>query len=189
MTNIDKDTANWRLFGGSALLVGGLLWLIGAILKLAGVAGADAWLVAIGILLAGIAAFFVAFGQTGSNGAVGASALGKVGLVAFGLGWVVLAGASLFVLFGALASVPDVLRWVVAALVVIGGLIGAFIINGRGVARGLAKWVLFLPVLWAIVYFLQELGVFTLGAWVGAVLAALLAITGLLYLLNRKDVG
>lgn len=32
MAEIDKDTANWRLFGGGGLLVGGLLWTIYMIL-------------------------------------------------------------------------------------------------------------------------------------------------------------
>lgn len=188
MTNIDKDTANWRLFGGTAVLIGGVIWLIGELLSLANLGQVSLWLAAIGVLLVGIGFFFVAFGQTGSNGAVGASLVGKLALVALGLGWVLHAAGVIFGSFG--IAFPPVLLYIIGVLVILGGLFGAFIIYGRGVARGAAKWVLFLPVLWSILFFISSFGWVGLsGWWLGAVLAALLAITGLLYLLNRKDVG
>lgn len=188
MATIDKDTANWRLFGGSAILIGGVLWLIGALLGLANLGQVSLWLGAIGVLLVGIGFFFVAFGQTGSNGAVGASLVGKLALVALGLGWVLYAAGAIFASFG--IAFPSVLNYVIGALVILGGLFGAFVVYGRGVARGAAKWVLFLPVLWSILVFIAAFGWVALtGWWLGAVLAALFAITGLLYLLNRKDVG
>lgn len=184
MATVDKDSANWRLFGGGGMLLGGLLWLIGVI---AG-GGVGLWLVAIGILLVGVAQFFVAFGQTGSNGAVGASLAGKLALVAFGLGWVVFAAGIMFASFS--MAFPTALTIIVGVLIVLGGLASAFLIYSRGVARGAARWVLFLPVLWGVLYVISLLGWVAVGGrWIGAVLAALFAITGLLYLLNRKDIG
>jgi hypothetical protein len=85
---VDKDSANWRLFGGGGLVVAGLLWLLGVILEVAGVVAVGGWIVIVALFLLGVALFLVAFGETGSNGAVGASVFGKVVLVAFGLGWI-----------------------------------------------------------------------------------------------------
>src|SRR5688572_16009871 len=69
MVEVTERSANWRLFGGGGLLVGGLLLLLAALLPLAGTpAAVTFWLGVVGILLVGIALFFVAFGETGSNG-------------------------------------------------------------------------------------------------------------------------
>jgi hypothetical protein len=189
MATVNKDSANWRLFGGGGMLVGGLLWLIGVLVgAFAGGGQVALWLTAIGILLVGIAQFFVAFGQTGSNGAVGTSLAGKLALVAFGLGWVLYAASIIFGSFG--VAFPSAMHYVIGVLVVLGGLFAAFLVYGRGVARGAARWVLFLPVLWGVLFVIAMLGWIALsGWWLAAVLAALFAITGLLYLLNRKDVG
>jgi hypothetical protein len=60
----------------------------------------------------------------------------------------------------------------------------------RNVARGAARWILFAPVLWGVLFVIAALGWITLtGWWLGGVLALLFAITGLLYLMNRRDVG
>ena len=54
MATVSKDSANWRLFGGGGLLVGGLIWLIGEILKYAGQMGVASWLEAIGVIVVGV---------------------------------------------------------------------------------------------------------------------------------------
>lgn len=184
MTNIDKDTANWRLFGGGGLLVGGLLWTIAAILGLADVAGDVAkWLGIIGLIVIGIGFVLVAWGQTGSNGAVGNNVLGKVALIAAGLGFLLWGIVS-----GAFGVANEALSWVVAVLIVLGTVLGAVIIQQKGVARGLAVWALFLVALAAILYFLGALGLVDAlaASWVGLVFAIVVTLTGLLYLLNKK---
>ena len=188
MATVDKDSANWRLFGGGGLLVGGLLWLIGSLVTLAGVASVGSWLGVIGVLLVGVALFFVAFGETGSNGAVGASTWGKIALVGFGLGWLIIGIVSLLAALGVAA--PVVLNTVGGILVIVGGLASALAIYQRHVARGAARWVIFAPVLWGIFLVATLLGwIGNPGVWVGIVEGILFAVTGLLYLLNRKDVG
>lgn len=185
---VDKESANWRLLGGGGLLVGGLLWLIATIVSLAAPGPIGGWLGVIGTILVGVALFFVAFGETGSNGAVGADLFGKIALVVFGLGWVLFGVLGLLAGLGVAA--PSVLAIVAGVFVVLGGLFSAFAIFQRGVARGAANWILFAPVLWGVLYVIVALGWVSLtGWWLGAILAALFAITGLLYLLNRKDVG
>jgi hypothetical protein len=188
MATVDKDSANWRLFGGGGLLVGGLLWLIAELVNLAGAASVGTWIGIVGVLLVGVALFLVAFGETGSNGAVGASVFGKIALVVFGVGWVLYGLVWLLAAIGVAA--PDVLKTIAGVLVVLGGLFSAFIIYQRNVARGAARWVLFAPVLWGVLFVIAALGWVSLtGWWLGAILGLLFAITGLLYLLNRKDVG
>lgn len=189
MATVDKDSANWRLFGGGGLLVGGLLWLIAAIVGYAAPGPIGLWLGLIGVLVVGIALFFVAFGETGSNGAVGASGLGKVALVVFGAGWVIYA---VTLLLGALSVTSlDIVAKIAAVLIIVGGVVSALVIYQRNVAHGAARWVLFAPVLIGIVWAIAgPLGWVSFGGWwLAAVLAALFAVTGLLYLLNRKDVG
>lgn len=189
MATVNRDSANWRLFGGGGMLAGGLVWLIGELVgAFAGGGSAALWIIAIGILLVGVAQFFVAFGQTGSNGAVGASVPGKIALCALGLGWVLHAARVMSAGVG--TPFPEATAYVVAALVVLGGLAAAAFVYGRGVARGAARWVLFLPVLWSALFWASAFGWVAVGGWwLGAVLAGLFAITGLLYLLNRRDLG
>src|SRR5690606_2543555 len=85
---VDKDTANWRLYGGGGLLVGGLLWLVGLILSgVAGMPDVGRWVIVVGVVVVAIGFFLVGYGQTGSNGAVGNNVMGKVGLWAAALGF------------------------------------------------------------------------------------------------------
>lgn len=184
MATVDNDTANWRKFGGGGLLVGGLLWLLAVILGQAGMAGdVSKWLGIIGLIVVAIGFFLVAWGQTGSNGAVGDSMLGKVGLWAAALGTLLWA---LLPLFG--VAIAGTWGWVVAVLVVVGTLLAAIAIMQKGVARGLAQWAMFLVFLLALLYFLGVVGgVAALANWViGLVFAIVVALTGLIYLLNRK---
>ncbi len=184
MASVDKDTANWRLFGGGGLLVGGLLWLLAVILGQAGV-GADVvkWLGIIGLIVVAIGFFLVAWGQTGSNGAVGKNMLGKVGLWAAAVGTLLWA---LLPVFG--VAVADTWGWVVAALIVVGTLLAAVVIMQNGTARGLAKWAMWAVFLLALLYFLGTIAsVSALASWVvGLVFAIVVALTGLIYLLNKK---
>ncbi|MDF1479698.1 hypothetical protein PYV02_11455 [Leifsonia sp. H3M29-4] len=184
---VDKDSANWRLFGGGGLVVAGLLWLLGVILEVAGVVAVGGWIVIVALFVLGVALFLVAFGETGSNGAVGASVFGKVVLVAFGLGWILFGVISLLGALGIAA--PTVLGVIAAVLVVVGGILSTFAIYQRGVARGIAKWVIALPVAWGILWIIHILGWVSLlsAAVLAGVLGALYAITGVLYLLNRKS--
>ena len=65
----------------------------------------------------------------------------------------------------------------------------AIAIFRRGVARGIARWVIAVPVAWGVVWAIHALGWVSLidPAILAGVLAALYAVTGLLYLLNRKQ--
>lgn len=189
MATVDKDSANWRLFGGGGLLVGGLVWLIGEILKFAALSGVGSWLEAIGVIVVGVAFFFVAFGQTGSNGAVGASLIGKVSLVVAGVGWALLGLVWLLAAAGVLLPIAGVLVSIGVVLAVVGGIASAVAVYQRGVARGAARWILFAPALWSVFYALVSFGWVPGALWVITVQAALFAITGVLYLLNRKDIG
>ena len=185
MTTVDKDTANWRLYGGGGLLVGGLLWLVGLILSgVAGMPDVGRWVIVIGVVVVAIGFFLVAWGQTGSNGAVGNNMMGKVGLWAAAIGFLAWALLPLFGIGG------DWLGWLVLVLVGLGSLIAAVIIMQKGVARGLAKWMMFLVAVVAIVFFLGAFGVLAMGADVlailGYVFAAAVALTGIVYVMNRK---
>jgi hypothetical protein len=190
MAEIDKDTANWRLFGGGGLLVGGLLWTIYLILGMNSISlGFNVWLMIVGLALVGIGFFLVAWGETGSNGAVGADMVGKAGLWAAAAGFLLWA---IMNMLGALSvSVGDAgtaLRWVLMILVVVGLVVGSVVIMQKGVAHGLAKWAGLVLALVAIIYFVGVMGwVAELASvWTAVAFAGLTAVTGLLYLLNRK---
>jgi hypothetical protein len=186
---VDKQSANWRLFGGGGLLAGGLLWLLGVLVGLAAPGAASDWISLIGLLIVGVGLFFVAFGETGSNGAVGTSVFGKISLVGFGLGYVLLAVVALLSAVG-LANTPAILTQIAAILLVVGGALAAYSVYQRGIARGAARWILFVPVVLGIIWALVLFGWVDFGSWwLGALLAASFAVTGLLYLLNRKDIG
>lgn len=184
MATVDKNSANWRLYGGGGLLIGGILWLLAIILGQAGVSGdVTKWIGIIGLIIVAIGFFVLAWGQTGSNGAVGKNALGKIGLWAAAIGtllWAILP------IFGVM--VAGTWGWVVAILVVVGTLLAAIAIMQKGVAKGLGKWAMFLVFLLALLYFLGVVGgVAALASWViGLIFAIVVALTGLIYLLNRK---
>lgn len=184
MATVGKNTANWRLYGGGGLLVGGILWLLSVVLGQAGVSGdVTMWLFIIGMIVVAIGFFLVAWGQTGSNGAVHNSMLGKVGLAAASLGALLWGLLPIF-------NVPVAGTWlgIIAVLIVVGTLLGAIVIMQKGVARGIAKWAMFAVFLLALLYFLGQMGsVAALASWVIAlVFAIVVALTGLLYLLNKK---
>ena len=192
MATVNRESANWRLFGGGGLIVGGLLWLVGQVLIFAALSVVPPFVVAVGILVVAIALFFVAFGETGSNGAVGASLFGKIVLVTLGLGWAVFAVLQVTASIG--LSSPAALEYVGGILVVAGGVLSTFAIYERRVARGAARWVLAVPtvisILWVIIAFgWIDVTWSPFDTIVGLLLSAAYAVTGLLFLLNRRDVG
>jgi hypothetical protein len=190
MATVDRNSANWRLFGGGGLLVGGLVWLLGEILTYAGQTTIGSWLEAVGVVVVGVALFFIAFGQTGSNGAVGKSVLGKAALVVYGIGWLLLGLVWLLAVAGTPIAAAGALVTIGAVLIAVGGVVSAIVVLQSGVARGAARWILFLPALWGLYVAVVLLGWVALaGLWLLLIQAALFAVTGLLYLLNRRDIG
>ena len=183
MANVSTRTANWRLFGGGGVLVGALLWTLEAVLALASVTALSPWLGVIGQVLIAIGFALVAFGETGSNGAVGKSTLGKVALVGYALAFLLLA-------VNAFASLGTAVVTIAAILLIVGGLVGAYVIFQKGVAKGIARWFLFVPAvvgaLWAIGTWVPSIAALT---WLDLVLAITLLITGALYLFNDRKMG
>lgn len=183
MANVSSRTANWRLLGGGGLILGGILWALHAVLVQAGILALGPWLFVIALLVVAVALVLVAFGETGSNGAVGNYLLGKVALIVYAAGFLLLA-------VNAAAALGSTVVAIAAILVILGGLASAYAIYTKGVAKGAARWFLFLPAvvgaLWAIgAAFVATLSVW----WLGLALALLLAITGVLYLFNDRKLG
>ena len=179
MANVSSRTANWRLFGGGGLIVGGILWTLHFVLVQAGILALGPWLFVIALLVIAVALALVAFGETGSNGAVGKYVIGKVALVVYAAGFLLFA-------VNAATALGSVVVAIAALLVVAGGLLSAYAIYQKGVAKGAARWFLFLP---AVVGALWAVGIAFVAAlqlwWLGL----LLAITGALYLLNSRKIG
>lgn len=176
MASVTSRTANWRLFGGSALLIAAVLWLLALL------AGQE-WLQALAWIILAAGLVIVAFGQTGGNGAVGKYVAGKVALVLFAAGWVILA-------LNLLVSVPSVLLVIAAILIIVAGLFSAWAIYRKSVAKGAARWIMFLPAtVGAIAFAAFVFPALTASAWVLYVLAILFGITGALYLLNDRKIG
>jgi hypothetical protein len=184
---VNAESANWRLLGGGGLILGGVLSLVATILGSVAPGAIVPWLYIVAFLVLGAALVFVAFGQTGSNGAVGNSIFGKYSLVAYAAGWVL---AAVFLLLGQFGvAIASVTSWIIAVLLVVGGILSAIAICQKGVARGAAQWALFAPAIFGIVYVLAVQGIIPGGLWVDLILAVLFALTGVLYLLNTKKIG
>ncbi|MEO7349372.1 MAG: hypothetical protein ABIW32_05900 [Terrimesophilobacter sp.] len=179
MSNVDKKTANWRLFGGGGLLLGGILWLLALIINSG---DATKWFTVIGLIIMAIGFFIVAWGETGSNGAVGGDILGKIGL------WAAALGTLLWALTPFFGGASTGLMVVIAILIVVGTLIAAVVIMQKGVARGLARWAMFLVFLLALLFFIGVVGgvAALTSSVITIIFAIVVALTGLLYLLNRK---
>ena len=173
MASVTSKTANWRLFGGSAILAAGILSLLALFASLS-------WLQVIAWLVLAAGLIIVAFGQTGGNGAVGKYVLGKVALVLYAAGYVFLA-------VNLLIALPAVVLALAALLIIVGGLVSAWAIERKAIAKGAAQWILFLPAIIGLVAF-AALVVPSLAslAWILYLLAILFAVTGALYLLNDR---
>ena len=183
MANVSSRTANWRLFGGGGLILGGILWTLHLVLVQAGILALGPWLFVIALLVIAVGLVLVAFGETGSNGAVGKYLLGKIALVVYAAGFLLLA-------VNAAVALGTVVVAIAALFVIAGGLLSAYAIYQKAVAKGAARWFLFLP---AVIGALWAIGLAFVAAlqlwWLGLVLALLLAITGALYLFNSRKLG
>jgi len=168
------------------MLAGGLLWLIAVVVEAAASGGVvSAWLIIVGFLLLGASGFFLAFGQTGSNGVVGGSVLGKLGFVAFGIGFLLAGLVPLLSTLG--TALPATTSTVAAVLIVIGGIIGALVTYQKRIARGAARWFFAVPVFGSIVWLFSIAGWLALGGNILVTLVALaFSLAGLLFLLNRR---
>jgi hypothetical protein len=141
----------WSRLGGGGILAAALLLFSATILEYFYwvPAGGDspALLVAIlvtfglSILLYLLCVFPLAFGSTGSNGIVGRSVVGKIALLAFGIGFAALQTTYLmntYITGGDAGAVSPVL----AAVQYLGVLVAAIIIARVGIATGAARWAL-----------------------------------------------
>ena len=175
MASVTSRTANWRLFGGSALIIAAILWILFLLTSLS-------WLQALAWLVLAAGLFIVGFGQTGGNGAVGKYIPGKVALVLFAAGYAIFA-------LNVLVPVSGLLL-VAALFIIVAGLFSAWAIERKSVAKGAARWIMFLPaVVGALAFAAFVFEPLTTSAWVLYVLAVLFGITGALYLLNDRKIG
>lgn len=183
MAIISSRTANWRLFGGGGLVIGGFLWTVHAILVKFDILVLGPWLYVLALLVLSAGLAFVAFGETGSNGAVGRWMWGKVALVVYAAGFFAVA-------LNTVAGLGRVFAIVAGVLVVVGGLASAYAIFRKAVAKGAARWFLFLPaaagIPWVIGFYTPDH--FAVW-WIPLVLAVLFDLTGGLYLLNSRNIG
>ena len=176
MASVTSRTANWRLFGGTAILAASILWILALLTSLT-------WLLALALIVLAAGLVIVAFGQTGGNGAVGKYVLGKVALVLFAAGYVLFA-------INALYALPSVVIVIAALLVIIAGLVSAWAIHHKAVAKGAARWIMFIPaVVGAIVYLGIVSANLATPPWLAYVLAISFGVTGALYLLNDRKIG
>jgi hypothetical protein len=187
MALVTSRTANWRLFGGGGLIVGAILWALHIVLVQAKVLVLGPWLFVIALLVIAVALVLVGFGETGSNGAVGNYGVGKAALVAFAVGFLLFAVNAAAALNGV---VRDVVGVIAAILLIVGGLVSAYAIYRKGVAKGAARVILFVPAVLAALWAIGASLVPALSLWgIALALAILLAITGVLYLLNSRRIG
>jgi hypothetical protein len=178
MVNVTSRTANWRLFGGSALIIAAILWIIAII------ASPTGWLLALAWIVLAAGLVIVALGETTGNGAVGKYVPGKIALIVFAAGWLILAINQLYAL-------PSIVIIIAALFIIVGGLFSAWAIYRKSVAKGAARWFMFVPAIVGAIVFLPVV-ITTLGAapaYLSFVLAVLFGITGALYLLNDRKIG
>lgn len=180
---VSTRSANWRLFGGGGLLLGGTLWFLTELID--GLGGAEVWVRVLAFAALAIAGFALAFGQTGSNGIVGGSVLGKLGYVAFGIGFALLAMAPLLALIG--VALPTGFATVGIVLIGLGALVGAIITARKRVARGVAAWIFFVPAALSVIWPLVTVGAVSIaGNIVTILLSVALALAGGFFLFNRR---
>lgn len=177
MVDVNTRTANWRLFGGGGLALAGLVGLGGLVAREFGASDLYFWLWNATYVLLAIALLFVAFGQTGSNGAVGASRWGKAVLVLAAVAAIV----SVILRLTVGGAFIQARLGVLAVLL----LLSAIAVFSRGVAGGIAKWALFVPALAAIARTVGLMFPENYLQWMDWVYAAGLFLTGLAYVLNR----
>lgn len=188
MVEVNERSANWRLFGGGGLAIGGVLAALGILLGLADLGAVQFWLWTIGLLLIGVALLFVAFGQTGSNGAVGALGWGKAVLVIAAAAAILYAVLAILTNFG--VALPGILAQVLLIVLVVFLLLSAVAIYGRGVAKGIAKWALFVLVVAGLLLVIDSFVSISGGfPWVALLFGLAALFTGVFYLFNKVDVS
>lgn len=183
MANITSRTANWRLLGGGGLLVGGLLFALHVILVQSRVLFTGPWIFVVALLIIAVALVPLAFGETGSNGVVGNYTLGKFALAIY---------ATAFMLFAvnAAAALGIVVVSIAAALLIVGGLVSAYTISRKRVAKGAARVFFFAPALVGALWAMGVVWVAGLNLWgIQLAFALLLAIAGGLFLVNSRRIG
>lgn len=181
MSQVNQSTANWRLFGGGGLAAGGFLYALASLLGRNSIDDIWFWLAVIGLAVAGVAFFFVAYGETGSNGAVGANSTGKLALFVT---------AGLFLLYALLwlllheGSDIDSSFFDIIQLATIAALAwSAWEISKNDVAKGNASIALFGVAAWAaLVQILNWADEY--DWWHAFGLGLALLATGILYVLN-----
>lgn len=182
MSNINSSTANWRLYGGGGLILGGALWALAALLGKSSSDGVWLWLTIIAIAIVGAAFFFVGYGETGSNGAVGGEDTGRLAL--FVLAGLFLLRALLSLLVRQDVNVSSTVFDLVQLATVLVLFWAAFEIYRKGVAKGLAQVALFAVAAWALIVQILDWSN-EYGWWTAFLLALTITFTGAVYLRNH----
>lgn len=183
MTNLNRSTANWRLFGGGGLALGGFLYALTYILERDG-SYDTSWLGVVSLAIAGLGFFFVAYGQTGSNGAVGASTSGRLALYA--TSGLFLLDALLRILVHEGSNVDSNVLDIVQLATVVVLAWAAYEVSKGDVATENAGIALFGVASWAaLVQILNWAGGY--GWWQAFVLGLSILATGVLYINNEPD--
>ena len=180
MNTVNKSTAYWRLLGGGGLALGGFLYALANLLNKNGDKDVF-WMTVIGIAIAGVAFFFVGYGETGSNGAVGASSTGKLALyITAGL---FLLRALLLILQDGGSDIDSSIFDVIQLATIVALAWSAYEISKKGVAKGNAAIALFVVAAWAALIQILDWSD-NLDWWQFFVLGLTLLGTGILYVLN-----
>jgi hypothetical protein len=183
----NSRTADWRRFGGGGLVLAGGILLIGELARAVWTPLGD-WLVACGVVVVAIALLAACFGQTGSNGIVGASFPGKAALVAAAVGWLLV--AVILVFQGLAMPVPRTLVVIAIVLATGAGLMGSIVVQRHGVARGPARYALYPPSLWGGIAIAGVLAWVPVPSALGfGTLGILLVIAGMLYARNGRSLA
>ncbi len=161
MTQTIPSTRNGsRTAGAGAFAAAAVLLLVATLLELGTLPhpsdhGGLFWLFfvvfAVSILLFAYAVFPLALGSKGGNGIVGPSALGTIGLIAFGIFWLVSQVFYLISTYFSPNSALDTVSTVFIGLAFIGGIIAAIVIIRAGVEKGIARWSLLVAVIVSLV--------------------------------------
>lgn len=143
----------WALWGGAAITTGGVFLFVATLLEVPLAENAEGGLLAVfTVLFLGSAVahalsmIALSGGRTGSDGAIGASVLGRIALLGFGGVFLALQTVYYTVTY-ALPAVDDysgvlVLSTVLAVAQLVLLLVGSLVIVRAGIATGAARWAL-----------------------------------------------
>jgi len=180
MNIVNKSTANWRLFGGGGLAIGGFLYALAYLLNKDGDKDVF-WMWVISLAIIGIGFFFVGYGETGSNGAVGGSSTGKLAL--FITAGLFLLSALLDILVHNGSDVDSSIFDVIQIATIVALAWSALEISNKNVAKGNAAIVLFVVAAWAAFIQIMDWSD-NLDWWQFFVYGLTILGTGILYVLN-----